>query len=798
MKTTNGINSAIVYGVFFTLATTMFLCGSCTQNSASDTQTFEFEWEQKDVGGKPGTAFVLENSIHSSGRGSINYQWYRTLNKQVNGSAFDEAISKKKILSLKFTDEGKYYYYCVVTKKNRSLPVAQRLQQITSRIITVDVNRYGYDWAPELPRVWVYTAFDKPTGNVFRPKTSDDFQQALDDAKLGDIIELEAGTEYVGNFQLPNKTEGEGWIYILSSKYDRLPPPGVRVDPAKHAQYMPKIVTPNVSAAIVNRISAHHYRFVGIDISTSFDSPAPQRYINYGIVMLTPAVNNVLVAHVEMLASNITFDRCYVHGHPEGNSTGGIKINGRNIAVIDSHVSEIHCEGADAQAVGSSRGPGPYKIVNNYLEGSGENVMFGGADATDETFQPQDIEFRNNHLYTPLLWRTPRYFEDGTSKYLWVIKNSFELKNAKRILIDGNIFENNWGGQGQGGPSILFTVRSQDGHNPWASITDLTFTNNLLLNFEAGFNTLTSDNNHDSDLSHTFLYRNNIIHLSGRGGFAFLFGGPSSEKFRIDRNTIIRAVNAYLGINSSTILRNFAFTNNIVDYARYGFHMGGGIVDLSILFPDGNISNNLMYSSISEPKWQYGLDNPELTNTIENNQADIGFAGSKSYLTPDYTFLNGYSVNYFNADYADNPIDFDVEAFVKNCGLRDDSKYKEQGVGIDVNELLYALGGRYDYPLVRQASADATLCLLRVGSGVLWSTPYEIKPDFNPYLFNYEVRVEDSVDSVVITAMANRSPSAVVTGHGKKTLASGKNTFEVTVTAADGRTKQTYKIELIK
>ena len=795
MKIKDVIKSVLVLGVFLTLLTTVLLCGSCTQNGASDAQTFEFESEQKDVGGKPGVAFVLENSIHSIGKGSISYQWYRTFNKKANGAAMDEAVSKKKMLSLKFTDEGKYYYYCVVTKKNNALPAERRIQQITSRVITVDVNRYGYDWTPELPRVWVKTSFDRPAGNVFKPKTSDDFQQALDEAKLGDVIELAAGTEYVGNFKLPNKTEGDGWIYIITSEYDRLPPPGVRVDPVKHAQYMPKLVTPNVSAAIENRISAHHYRFVGIDISTSFDSPAPQRYINYGIVMLTPAPNNVIAGHVEMLASYITFDRCYVHGHPEGNSTGGIKMNGRNIAVIDSYVSEIHCEGADAQAVGSGRGPGPYKIVNNYLEGSGENVMFGGADAFDETFQPQDIEFRNNHLYTPLLWRTPRYFEDGTSKYLWVIKNSFELKNTKRILIDGNIFENNWGGQGQGGPSILFTVRNQSGYNSWASITDVTFTNNLLLNFQAGINILTTDYSYESDYTRTILFRNNIIHLTGPGGTAFLISGPGSEKFRIDHNTMIRAANSFFGINPKMVLNDFAFTNNIVDYARYGFHIdaGGGV--LSNIIPDGDIYNNLLYSSIiSDPKWQYGLDASELTNVVENNQADIGFAGAKSYLMPDHTFLNAYNVSYFSADHADNPLDFDVAAFVRNFGLRDDSKYKDMGVGIVVDELLYALGGKYDYPIVKKASADATLSLLRVGSGVPWSTPFELKPAFNPYMFQYEVTLDDSVDNLIITTMANNGPAATVSGAGKKTLAQGKNTFVVKVTAADGRTTLAYTI----
>ena len=54
-------------------------------------------------------------------------------------------------------------------------------------------------------------------------------------------------------------------------------------------------------------------------------------------------------------------------------------------AVIDSYLSEAHVVGFDSQAICGVNGPGPFKIVNNYLEGSGENVMFGGADPRRST-----------------------------------------------------------------------------------------------------------------------------------------------------------------------------------------------------------------------------------------------------------------------------------------------------------------------------------------------------------------------------------------------------------------------------
>ena len=39
----------------------------------------------------------------------------------------------------------------------------------------------------------------------------------------------------------------------------------------------------------------------------------------------------------------------------------------------------IHMVGADTQAVISYHTPGPIKIVNNYLQAAGENILLGGA-----------------------------------------------------------------------------------------------------------------------------------------------------------------------------------------------------------------------------------------------------------------------------------------------------------------------------------------------------------------------------------------------------------------------------------
>src|SRR5262245_39795421 len=62
-----------------------------------------------------------------------------------------------------------------------------------------------------------------------------DLQAALNTARPGDTVVLEANAEFVGNFVLPVKS-GDAWITIRSSSPDSaLPPAGYRITPADAA-----------------------------------------------------------------------------------------------------------------------------------------------------------------------------------------------------------------------------------------------------------------------------------------------------------------------------------------------------------------------------------------------------------------------------------------------------------------------------------------------------------------------------------------------------------------------------------
>src|SRR5437016_7191036 len=122
---------------------------------------------------------------------------------------------------------------------------------------------------PALPEVFLDTTYAPPTGgNLIVVGADADLQLALDQALPGDILQLQAGATFTGNFTLRNKS-GAGWIYIQSSAYSSLPAPGTRVNPT-HAGLMPRIVSPNTAPAITSGFGPHQYRFLRIEITTAW------------------------------------------------------------------------------------------------------------------------------------------------------------------------------------------------------------------------------------------------------------------------------------------------------------------------------------------------------------------------------------------------------------------------------------------------------------------------------------------------------------------------------------------------
>ncbi len=309
---------------------------------------------------------------------------------------------------------------------------------------------------------------------------------ALENAACGDVILLQAGATFKGPITLPAKNcDAQHWITVRTSAPDSsLPAEGTRLTPCYAGvsslpgrpayncslahNVLAKVEIANGAGAITVAPEANYYRIIGLEIT---------RRAGTGIVFgLVKTIST---------ADHLIFDRVWIHGTALDETTRGIYLgDSTNVAVIDSYLNDFHCisdTGActDSQTIngGNSLLPvGSYKIVNNFLEAAAENVMFGGALGSTV---PGDIEIRRNHMFKPLTWMP------GSPNFIgvkFIAKNLFEIKNGERLLLEGNVLENSWGGFSQVGWSMVITPRGS-----WAADRDITVRYNTFSHVGSGF-----------------------------------------------------------------------------------------------------------------------------------------------------------------------------------------------------------------------------------------------------------------------------------------------------------------------
>jgi len=338
---------------------------------------------------------------------------------------------------------------------------------------------------PTLPQLTVDTTM--PSTSVTKTVcasgcdyTNSQLQTAIDDAVLGTKILLQAGISYTaGNstgYLLRNKTSGSGWIIIQTNT--TLPAAGTRATSTDAVPYA-KILKNSLYAMSCDA-TAHHYRIIGVE----FMNPGDLDVGSGGTAFVNCDAQETTLA---TQAHHILFDRIYMHGPPAGHSIGvkfGLVLNGQYQGVIDSTIVDITYD-TDAIAVANWAGAGPTLIRNNTLSSSGENIMFGGSYALVPDLSPSDITITHNYLFKPLKWRDDPTYNTNPHKIL--CKNLFELKHAKRLLLDGNVLENMWPSAQEG---FAITIGPRQGGatnlNPQTTIQDVTITNNLIKNTSSG------------------------------------------------------------------------------------------------------------------------------------------------------------------------------------------------------------------------------------------------------------------------------------------------------------------------
>ena len=538
-------------------------------------------------------------------------------------------------------------------------------------------NNSTFDGPAELPRVYIQsTLANTPApGHTIHVSAVGGLQGALDNASCGDTVELQAGASFAGTFTLPAKPcDDVHWIFLRTSAPDSaLPPEGIRLTPCyagvaslpgrpdfhctSIANVMAKIVLVQrgASGPLLLAPGANHYRLIGLEIT---------RLVGNG-----PAVDLI---SAEGSADHIFLDRVWMHGTAHDETRRGILLSGvTTAAIVDSYFSDFHCTSStgtctDSQTIAGGSSPfpgGPYKIEDNFLEAAGECILLGGGASMTT---PSDIEIRRNHFFKPMIWLVGQPgFVGSTDGHPFVIKNHFELKNAQRVLVEGNIMENTWGGFTQHGFSIVLTPKghtapgSQINLCPICQVTDITIRYNSISHVGAGFDIATALAEGNGFAVPAMAGGRYSIHdivlddidadrFSGHGSLVHLSNGWSRNVLNQVSMSHITAFPGNYLITLENNLQNpemygFVFTNNIVTSGKYSVASAGNATTncASSRFPILNIadcfstyifkSNVIIGSSADLPpsKWPSG-------NFFPPNAQEVGFL---NYGTQDYSLL---------------------------------------------------------------------------------------------------------------------------------------------------------------
>jgi hypothetical protein len=488
----------------------------------------------------------------------------------------------------------------------------------------------------------VCTVVPVNTGRRLSVTTGAEFQHALDTASGGDTILLATGVTFspaaAESFVLRNRQLAPGqWIVIRSADtaFDagRQIAPNTRATEA-NAPLMARIRATTNAPALRAEAGARGYRLIGLDVGVD---PSVQQVTN--LVEL----GNGSDTSVDTEPSDIVIDRCYIHGNDSGNFRRGVLMNGVRIAVIDSQVSNFHDANSDSQAVGGSNGAGPFKIVNNLLEAASENVMFGGSDPAVPDLVPHDIEVRRNLITKRLAWQTARV----------PVKNAFELKNASRVVVEGNTFEHVWV-SGQDGGAILLKSVNQDGRCAWCVTEYVTFRNNIVRGAANGFLINAAETGARGATlprkAHHIRVDNVVFEdiggkqWGGGGKLLRVYGGVSDASF-----THVTSRGNAAGIldpNSPTDSNpGLVFKNNIVERSYYGIGAGSdeGTKTLSRNFNPYTYGYNVIVNTSAST--DQAIANRDLESRypgrtfVVSSWNDVGFQSGSSALASTSHFL---------------------------------------------------------------------------------------------------------------------------------------------------------------
>jgi uncharacterized protein (TIGR03437 family) len=326
-------------------------------------------------------------------------------------------------------------------------------------------------------------------------------QAALDDAWRGDTIKLQADRIFPSNRSLiiTRRPGTDGYLTVTTTEDGRLPDPNTRITPA-YAPLLPAIaVTSNGAFALGlagNDRPAEFIRLVGLRFTTTTSTQGPLLLIgNNGNEYDWPFPRQPYSASIQ--PDNIIVDRCLFDQDFSYFIRRLIAVHARRTTIINSYLDGARELNSDTQSISAVQGPGPLIVENSYIGGATENLIFGGegplfeeaafsADIRFNYFPKQEERMRfsawrpgmvvfKGRIIRPssrqsgLTYQATNSGVTGNIEPLWpsgpgetvtdngivwrrigqgnartVSKNNFEIKSARNVRIQYNVFDRHW------------------------------------------------------------------------------------------------------------------------------------------------------------------------------------------------------------------------------------------------------------------------------------------------------------------------------------------------------------------
>ena len=273
--------------------------------------------------------------------------------------------------------------------------------------------------------------------------------------------------------------------------------------------------------------------------------------------------NYKALIYVSHGSRDVIFDRCWIHGYgfPERIYAGAL-IRGTRVSIVNSTIDYIRSwhlveDGTNNIQFGTYftnlvvdfTDAKQFKLENNDIEALGVALFAQDSNAR----VTEDVVLRRNHI---VVSDEVRYRSDGANPkmdgHYYIHRMPFEVKQVKRLLIEGNVFEGQYTDNSPPGPGVLLYLRGSlqgaDGPN---GVQDALVRDNIFRNSSGaiqvvgeddipqqgglGTRKLTFQNNLIYDID-AGIYKTTANSGSGNRGFCFWMM-RSIHELRIDHNT---------------------------------------------------------------------------------------------------------------------------------------------------------------------------------------------------------------------------------------------------------------------